>query len=62
MALISVVLRVADLEGADAALAQDHPPVAVREHIFGSHQQFLHGGRHAAFDQHRVLALTRHVQ
>ena len=50
------------LEGADAALAQDHPPVAVREDVFGRHQQLFDRGGDAAFEQHRVLAFAGGVQ
>jgi len=44
MELISVVLRVEVLKSANAALAQDNTLVAVRQDIFGRHQQLFNGG------------------
>ena len=44
----------AGLEGADAALAQDHGVAAVRQQVFGRHQQIVHGGADPALEQHRL--------
>ena len=47
------------LEGANAALAQEHVGVAVREHVLGRQQPFLDLHGHAALEQHRLAAAGR---
>src|SRR5579871_57119 len=50
------------LKGADAALAEDHVRVAMRHDILRGHEQFLDGGTHAAFEQHRPAAASQRLQ
>ena len=47
------------LEGAHAALAQDHVRVALGEDVLGRHQQVLDRRAHAALEQHRLAASGR---
>ena len=46
------------LEGADAALAEDHVRVARREDVLGGHEPLLDRRREAALQEHRVAALA----
>src|SRR5271163_4541194 len=39
------------LERPDAAFAEDYVVVAAGEDVFGTHQEFLHGGGHAALEE-----------
>ena len=48
------------LEGADAALAQDHIRVALGNNVLGAQQPFLNRGREAALEQ-RWHAGTAHL-
>src|ERR1022692_2360972 len=50
------------LEGPYAALAQNHVRVAVGHNVLGGHEQFLDGGTHAAFEQHRTAAAAQRIQ
>ena len=46
------------LEGANAALAQNHRVGAVRQQVFGGHQEVFDGGRQTALEQHRLADLS----
>ena len=54
----SSVLRVCVLEGADAALAEDHIRVALREHVLGRQQPLFHQHRQAALEHDRFAGLA----
>ncbi len=45
------------LEGADAALAEDHVAVAFLDDVLGRHEQLLDGGRGPALEEHRLVGL-----
>src|SRR6267143_3220631 len=47
------------LEGPDAALAQDHVAVALRQDVLSRQQPLLDGRGHAALQQHRLARLSR---
>ena len=57
-ALRSSVKRVVGLEGADAALAQDHVRVARGQDVLGGEQELLDGRGHAALEQHGLAHLA----
>jgi len=50
------------LEGADAALAEHHARVALREDVFGRQQQLLDRRRHPALEQPRLRLLATGVE
>ncbi len=54
MALMSRVLRVAGLEGADPAFAEDDVLVAAAHDVFGRHQQLVDRVGKAALEQNRL--------
>ena len=49
-------------EGADAALAENHVGIAVRDDVFGGHEQFFDGGAEAALQQHGPAAFAERFQ
>ena len=57
------VQRVAGVvrEGADAALAEDHVVIALRQDVLGGHQELVDRGGHAALEQHRLARRARRV-
>src|SRR5579883_778861 len=50
------------LEGADAALAQDHIVIAAGKNIFSAQQQLFDGGGNAALEQNRLANLSEFAQ
>jgi len=61
MAVRSNTLRVAVSEPANAALAQDHVVVSLREHVFRREQQLLDGPRPCRASEHGLLGRTRRL-
>src|SRR5689334_14947455 len=50
------------VEPADAALAQDHVVVSLRQHVFRREEQLFDGRRHAAFQEHGLLGPARRLE
>src|SRR6266852_8769469 len=49
-------------ERANSALAQNHVVVAAGKDVFGTHQKFFHGGRHAALEKNGFAEFTERAK
>src|SRR4029077_4170320 len=49
-------------KSADAALAEQYIRIAVRDQVFGGHEQLLDGRAEAALEQHRAAAAAERLE